>query len=128
VEIERLSRTDDADAKELLSKGSIVTVSIKDGSEVSEMGGHRLALPTQEAIMVVLPLDPNGPTYDELFGTNERKKPGDQWDVNTDFIVQDLTSAEPSPLRKSSRPAKRSACRSAAPWTAPSTFPPFRAA
>ena len=90
LQIEKLTRTDDAGAKELVGKGSVVTVSMKDGNEVSEMDGHRLPLPAQEAITVILPLDPNGPTDDELFGTSGRKKPGDHWDVNTDMMVKDL--------------------------------------
>jgi hypothetical protein len=86
LEIEKLSRTDDAGSKELVSKGSVVTVSMKDGAEVSETDGHLLSQPTQEAITVILPLyPPNGPTADELFGTNERKKPGDHWDANTEM-------------------------------------------
>ena len=88
LQIEKLTRTDDAGVKELVSKGSVVTVSMKDGIEVSEMDGHRLPLPTQEAITVILPLDPNGPTDDELFGTSGRKKPGDHWDANTDLMVE----------------------------------------
>ena len=90
LEIERLSRTDDSEAKELMSKGSVVTVGMKDGMEVSEMDGHRLSLPTQEALTVVLPLDPNGPTDDELYGTSDRKKPGDHWDANIEAIAKDL--------------------------------------
>ena len=90
LQVEKLSRTDDAGSKELLSKGDVVTVSMKDDTEVSEMEGHRLPLPAQEAIAVILPLDPNGPTDDELFGTNERKKPGDHWDANTDLMVRDM--------------------------------------
>jgi hypothetical protein len=90
LEIEKLGRTDDAGYKELVSKGSIVTVSMKEGAEVSEMDGHRLSLPTQEAIAVVLPLDPYGPTDDELYGTKERKKPGDHWDANTELIATDF--------------------------------------
>ena len=90
LQIEKLTRTDDAGAKELVSKGSVVTVSMKDEVEVSEMDGHRLPLPAQEAITVILPLDPNGPTDDELFGTAQRKKPGDHWDVNTDLMAKDL--------------------------------------
>jgi hypothetical protein len=90
LEIEKLSRTDDAGSKELVSQGSVVTVSMKDGAEVSETDGHLLSRPTQEAITVILPLDPNGPTDDELFGANERKKPGDHWDANTDLMARDL--------------------------------------
>ena len=90
LQIEKLTRTDDAGAKELVSKGGIVTVSMKDEVEVSEMDDRRLPLPAQEAITVILPLDPNGPTDDELFGTTARKKPGDHWDVNTDLMAKDL--------------------------------------
>jgi hypothetical protein len=90
LQIEKLTRSDEAGLKELVSKGSVVTVSVDDGNEVSEMDGHRLSLPTQEAITAILPLDPNGPTDDELFGTSERRKPGDHWDANTDVMVRDL--------------------------------------
>ena len=90
LQIEKLNRTDDAGAKELVSKGSVVTVSMNEGIEVSEMGGHRLSLPTQEAITVILPLDPYGPTDDEFFGASGRKKPGDHWDANTDMMLKDL--------------------------------------
>ncbi len=90
LQIEKLTRTDDAGAKELLGKDSLVTVSMKEGDEVSEMAGHRLSLPVQEAITVILPLDPYGPTEDDLFGASGRMKPGDHWDVNTDMMVKDL--------------------------------------
>jgi hypothetical protein len=90
LQIERLTRTDDAGVKALVTKGSIVSVSMKDGEEVSEMAGHRLSLPAQEATNVILPLSPNVPTDDELYGTNERKKPGDRWDANTDLMLKVL--------------------------------------
>jgi hypothetical protein len=90
LQTEKLTRTDDAGVKELVTNGSIITVSMKDGDEVSEMAGHRLPLPAQEAITVILPLDPNGPTQDELYGTSQRKRPGDRWDANMDLIVKDL--------------------------------------
>jgi hypothetical protein len=90
LQIEKLTRTDDAGVKELVSKGSVVTVMMKEGAEVSETAGHRLALPAQEAITVVLPLDPYGPTDDELFGVSGKKKPGDHWDANADLMAKDL--------------------------------------
>jgi hypothetical protein len=90
LQVERLTRTDDAGARELASKGSVVTVSVKDEVEVSEMGGRRLPLQAQEAIMLILPLDPYGPTEDELFGATGRKKPGDHWKANTDLMAKDL--------------------------------------
>ncbi len=90
LQIEKLTRTDDAGEKELVSRGSIVTVSMKDEVEISEMNGHRLPLPTQEAITVIFRLDPNGPTDDELYGTTGRKKPGDHWEVNSDLMAKDL--------------------------------------
>jgi len=90
LQIEKLTWTDDAGARELVNKGSVVTVSMKDEVEVSEMGGRRLPLPAQEAITVILPLDPNGPTEDELFGATGRKKPGDHWEANTDLMARDV--------------------------------------
>ena len=90
LQIEKLTRTDETGVKELVSKGSVVTVMMKEGAEVSETAGHRLPLPAQEAITVVLPLDPYGPTDDELFGVSGKKKPGDHWDANADLMAKDL--------------------------------------
>ena len=76
LQIEKLSRTDDAGVKELVRRGGVVTVSMKEGAEVSEMDGHRLSLPTQEAITVILPLDPYGPTDDELLRHERTEEAG----------------------------------------------------
>ena len=90
LQVEKLTRTDDSGVKELVNKGSIVTVSMKDDNRGLRDGRPSPALPAQEAITVILPLDPNGPTDDELFGASGRKKPGDHWDANTDLMVKDM--------------------------------------
>jgi hypothetical protein len=90
LQIEKLTRTDDSGVKELVSQGGTVTVSMQDDNEVSEMAGHRLSVPAQEAITVILPLSPNTPTDDELYGTDQPKKPGDRWPANTDLMAKVL--------------------------------------
>jgi hypothetical protein len=90
LEVERLTRIEGDVKKELLPKGSVVTVSWDGKDQAFEMAGGALAPDTEESLKLLdlVTDDPDGPTDDEVLGTKDRKKVGDHWEGNAELMAK----------------------------------------
>lgn len=79
--------------KPLLAKGAVVVASVKDDEAVFETAGQPVDAETAEALDLVVELGRNRASEDEIFGTKERKKVGDHWDMNAELFAKELQDA-----------------------------------
>jgi hypothetical protein len=86
--IKQCLATEDGKTRELLPKGSQLVVQ-QSGKDTTFMVDGKPAKPEIDgALRVVLFLGESGtPTDDDLYGTNEKKRVGDQWSINKDKAV-----------------------------------------
>jgi hypothetical protein len=84
----------EAAAAEVLAKGTVVTAFSKDGVPVFEIGGKPVTPDVAKALAIVVHLGDGGVTDDEIFGTKDRKKVGDQWPINSDVAAKDLVKRD----------------------------------
>ncbi len=92
LEVEKLTRIEGDAKKELLPKGSVVTVSWDGKDQAFEMAGGALAPDTEESLKLLdlVSDDPEGPTDDEVFGAKDRKKVGDHWEGNAELMAKQM--------------------------------------
>ena len=91
--IDRAQRTENAQTTELLARGRVVVVEHKDGHAVYTVDGERPPRNIEEALGIVISAhEPNSATDDEIFGTKERKRVGDEWGINAEAAAKDFTS------------------------------------
>jgi hypothetical protein len=83
LNITRLSQAEPGKTNALLAAGSVVNMAYKNGQKAFLMAGKEI--PAQVAAVLsgfVETGNPGDPTDDDVFGTLERKKVGDQWPAN----------------------------------------------
>jgi hypothetical protein len=91
--IERAQKTEKAQTTELLARGRVVVVEHKGGRATYTVDGERAPRNIEEALGVVISAhEPNAATDDEIFGTRDRKKIGDEWGINAEAAAKDFTS------------------------------------
>ena len=91
--IERAQKTENAQTTELLARGRVVVVEHRDGRTHFTVDGERPPRPLEEALGIVISAhEPNSATDDEIFGTRERKRVGDEWGINAEAAAKDFTS------------------------------------
>ncbi len=71
-------------------KGTIITVSVKDNKMVFDIDGKPVDEKIAAALTLVESVYTGGASDDEVFGTNEKKKIGDSWKINTENIPEDM--------------------------------------
>jgi len=76
--------------KSLVPKGTVIVGSATEKATVFESGGRPVAPEVREALSLVIDLSKGGATADEIFGTRERKKVGQSWNMNTGAAAKDL--------------------------------------
>ena len=101
AEVGKLIRIEGDARRELVPKGSVITVSWDGKEQAFDMAGG-LDPDTEESLRLLnlVSENPNGPTDDELFGAKERKKVGDRWEGNSELIAKDLLASGSSRRRK----------------------------
>jgi hypothetical protein len=91
--IERCQKIANGQTSQLLARGRVVVVEYRDGRSRITVDGERPPKELEEALGVVLSArEPNSATDDEIFGTKERKRVGDEWSINTEAAARDLGS------------------------------------
>ncbi len=91
--IARAQQTENAQTTELLARGRVVVVEHRDGRAVFTVDGERPPRKIEEALGIVISAhEPNSATDDEIFGTRERKRIGDEWGINAEAAAKDFTS------------------------------------
>jgi hypothetical protein len=77
------------ETKALFPAGTIVIISIENEESVYRIDGGLVDAATEKALRTVLSgAGSAGPTDDEAFGTNDKQKVGDTWQVNRDLLVK----------------------------------------
>ena len=92
------------DEKELVPRDTVVLAYVKDKKDVFEIavvpvsngtfevGGVPVDRELHKALSTVFTLSKGGITDDDVFGTKQRKKVGDSWDIDTRRAVEGLES------------------------------------
>jgi hypothetical protein len=76
-------------AAEVLPKGTVVSAFVKGMKTIFEVNGKAVEPATEEALKLVIHLGTGGSGNDAGFGTNQRKKVGEQWPINAEVAAQD---------------------------------------
>jgi hypothetical protein len=91
--IERCTKTANAQTTELLTRGRTVVVEHRGGRAHYTVDGEKAPKNIEEALAIVISAhEPDSATDDEIFGTRERKRIGDEWPVNAEAAARDFTS------------------------------------
>lgn len=87
VTVDKLTMaTGGAAATDVLPKGTVINASVADKKQSYEVDGKPVSPEAAQALDMVVSLDKdNGATTDDdIFGTSEKKKKGDSWDINVE--------------------------------------------
>ena len=71
----------------LLKKGTVLTAFIRDDETVFEIDGKPAEETTTARLRSLISLHKYEDSEDDIFGTKERKKPGDKWPVNRKAFI-----------------------------------------
>ena len=82
LQVDKLVTTEGGIQRELLPRSTVVLAARKDGKKVFEVNDQTAHPDVAQALAVVIPIESDDYMGDELFGTRERKRVGDSWDIN----------------------------------------------
>lgn len=77
-------------ASDLLPKGTVVNASVEGKKQVYEVDGKPVSPDVAQALDMAISLEKGNATDDEIFGTTEKKKKGDTWDINVEKAKADF--------------------------------------
>ncbi len=93
--VEKLSvKQGGAAAADALPKGAVITASVKGGKSAFEVAGKAVEPETAAALDLVVSLGQGGASDDEVYGTKDRKKMGDQWSMNSELAAKDAAKQD----------------------------------
>jgi len=91
LRVAKLSQVETGKTNELLAAGSVVSMTYKDGRKVFQHKGAEVPAQLNAILSTCIEISNlSEPTDDEVFGTAERKKVGEQWKVNVELGVKAL--------------------------------------
>ncbi len=76
--------------EETIPAGTVITGTLRGGETLFEINDAKLSETANEVFALLFDLDVGDITSDDVFGTKERKKPGDSWPINVDAGARDL--------------------------------------
>ncbi len=83
-------KTEAFDRKDLVPAGTVVVASLKGKDEVFEVDGKPVAREVHDLLAIFISLSKGEATDDEIFGTRERKRVGDAWNINAELAAQEF--------------------------------------
>jgi len=87
--IDKFTKTEDGKDSEVLPKGTVITSSLVDKKTVHTVNDQPVDHSVSELLTAVISLSKGDKSDDDtVFGTKERKKKGDSWDVNADEAMK----------------------------------------
>ncbi|HEY3357458.1 MAG TPA: hypothetical protein VGQ83_29680 [Polyangia bacterium] len=90
-QVERCQKAAKGETREVVGRGRTIVVEHKNGKTVFTVDGEVATGDTAEALGVVLTArEPDTATDDDIFGTRERRRVGDEWRINGDAAARDL--------------------------------------
>ena len=78
---------------DIAPKGTVISGAITDGKAGFQIDGKDVEPQVAQALAMVIQLSNGGPTDDEIFGTKDKKKKGDSWDINADVAKKSFADA-----------------------------------
>jgi hypothetical protein len=91
LQVAKLTMIEAGKTNALLDAGSVVSMAYRDGQKYFQFNGKEAPTRLNEVLASFLETgNPAAPTDDEVFGTVERKKVGDQWKANVELGVKAL--------------------------------------
>src|SRR5262249_39020383 len=85
------------DKKKAVPRGTLVIASVENGDQVFRVNGQPVDPDTATALSLVLWLDPQEKSEDQVFGTSEQKRVGESWAIKAasvaDWPLQARTDA-----------------------------------
>ena len=78
---------------QVLPKGTVISCSVADKKQIYTIAGKPATPDVEKALDMVVDLGTGEPSKDEDFGTTEKKKKGDTWDLNGAAIKKALESS-----------------------------------
>ena len=75
---------------ETIPAGTVITGTLRGGETLFEIKDAKLSATASKVFALLFDLDEGDITSDDVFGTKERKKPGDSWPINVDAGARDL--------------------------------------
>jgi len=76
------TKTRDNRMKELIPRGAVLRATFENGEERFSVDGEPTDAETTEALSILIVLADDGPTIDEVFGTDARQAVGGRWPVD----------------------------------------------
>ncbi len=76
--------------EETIPAGTVITGTLRGGETLFEIKDAQLSATASKVFALLFDLDEGDITSDDVFGTKERKKPGDSWPINVDAGARDL--------------------------------------
>lgn len=76
--------------EETIPAGTVITGTLRSGETLFEIKDAKLSATASQVFALLFDLDEGEITSDDVFGTKERKKPGDSWPINVDAGARDL--------------------------------------
>ncbi|HKX31792.1 MAG TPA: hypothetical protein VJ302_29170 [Blastocatellia bacterium] len=93
IAIEKCLLTKGGETKPLLAPGTVLMAMLEGGKTVFKVNGTPVDPATEKAISLAIALDTGGPSEDAVFGTREKKKVGETWEINTESAIESLKNS-----------------------------------
>jgi hypothetical protein len=95
ITIDKCVKTDGDKTADLIPKGHVLVAESKDKETEFTLKDGELSDEAKDALKSAIHAHvPDEPTDDEIFGTTERKKPGDTWPIHADALVKVLKRSD----------------------------------
>ena len=91
LQVDKLSAMEGKIQKELLPRGTVVVAANVAKKKVFEVNGKAVQPEVARALQLVVSVGSDDHTDDEMYGTRERKRVGDSWDVNRTALMEELS-------------------------------------
>jgi len=75
---------------EVFPKGTEIVAEVEDGGQTYTVGGTEVSEQAGELLDLLISLPTSDVTDDEVFGTKEKKKIGDSWEINRAVAAKEL--------------------------------------
>lgn len=88
--VEKIMKSDGRDSSEVAPKGAVIVVSLEGRKQIYQINGKPAGADVVKALDLVFSISKTGVTDDDVFGTKEKKKTGESWNINAAVAKKDL--------------------------------------
>ena len=91
--VEKLVKNEAGASSEVAPKDAVIVVSLDGRKQVYQINGMPAGADIGKALDIVFSLSKSGVTDDDVFGTNEKKKSGESWSINSALAKKDFAES-----------------------------------